>query len=578
MAQELTNNSQKAVVKEYFEKYSQDWQSIYSAEDLPSVIIQERQDYTLNYVDRLGLGKGAKVLDLGCGTGLTSAKLLQRGFNVIGIDVSKKMLELARRNCCNCTEECNAVFQLGDVEDLGLKNDSFDAVIAMGVVEYLKWDRWALQEMHRILKPGGYLIVTVPNRIRLVHLTDPNWLISLVKKEARRILKKGLTWIFESSRFICKFEQIKVGSTISDTMPRNLYTPFHLKRMLTGLDYEILDSVSHGFGPFRVLGRSNGLSLKLNAIFRKCLVRNRIPFLSNLGSNYIVLCRKRRQPSQIDKRHIFSGLNKRIKMFESEQRKLFWHRKTWLKKYREYRHLNLKELDVRDFSCKNVLIISPHPDDEIIGCGGTLIKMLQWGSTFAVLQMTDGRNTVVFKDFPEDIRKTIRLEEAKEVADSLGFTELILWKEEDSHLKCTPDNVRKLTDILERLHPKAIFVPFLNDIHPDHVIANKILRGSLEASTLNLTKVNILSYEVWSLLPPSSFCIIDNQFDKKVEMLMKYRTVAKVVDYVHFCESLNAYRAYTLLGKKGFAEVFLNLNAKAYCSAVRQIEGATSVE
>lgn len=570
MKQQLTNNSQDALVKEHFEKHAEDWQSIYLVKELPSLIIQQRQAYVLNYVDTLDLKKGARILDLGCGAGLTSLKLSQRGFIVVGIDISENMLELARKNCTKVGLECNATFQLGNAEELVLQDNSFDTVIAMGVIEYLKWDRWALQEIHRVLKPRGYLIVTVPNMIRLSYLTNPIWLISLAKQGVRIVLKKVLTGVF-GGRITYKFRHYGIGSKRSKTFDRNLYIPSRLKRMLAQLDFEILDSVSHGFGPFTLLRWSNRLSFKLNWILQKCSERKILPFLSEFGSDYIVLCQKRGRPSEINKRQIFVNLDKRIKIFESEKKEFFSQRNAWFKKNPEYLHLNLQQLDTRAYSCENVLVISPHPDDEIIGCGGTLIKMLEEGSIVTVLQLTDGSNTLALKERLEYIRKTVRLEEARVVAENLGFAELILWEERGSHLKCTPDNVRKLADILDRLHPKVIFVPFINDMHPDHVMANEILRKSLEASTLNLLEGNVLSYEVWSFVPPNFFCIIDSQFDKKAEMLMKYRTGMKVVDYVHFCESLNSYHAYTLLGKKGFAEVFLNLGAKAY---VKLIQGA----
>jgi LmbE family N-acetylglucosaminyl deacetylase len=294
-----------------------------------------------------------------------------------------------------------------------------------------------------------------------------------------------------------------------------------------------------------------------------------MPFLSEVGSDYIVLCQKREKSSDISKRQIFADIDKRNKKFESEKKEFFARRNAWLKKNPEYSHLDLRQFDTHSYSRENVLVISPHPDDEIIGCGGTLIKLLEEGSIVTVLQLTDGCHTAALKDSPSHISKTVRLKEAEIVAENLGIAELILFKEVGPRFKCTTDNVKKLSDILKRLHPKVIFVPFINDIQPEHIVANEILRKSLEASMLNLSDVRILSYEVWSLVPPNCYCIINEQFDKKAEMLMKYRTGMKVVDYVHFCESLNSYHAYNLLGKKGFVEVFLDIDAKTYMELIR---------
>jgi LmbE family N-acetylglucosaminyl deacetylase len=287
--------------------------------------------------------------------------------------------------------------------------------------------------------------------------------------------------------------------------------------------------------------------------------------LSPLG----FFCQMRENSFGICRGKSVTDIDTQLIQFESEKKELLTQRAIWLEKNPDYSHPDLRQFDTGAYSGKNVLVISPHPDDEIIGCGGTLIKMLQGGSRVSVVQLTDGSNSSALKDSPEYIRKTIRLTEAKVVAANLGFTELILFKEADSHLKCTIHNVKKLSDILNRLRPEVIFVPFINDIHSDHIVANEILSKSLEISSLNLLEVDVASYEVWNFVPPDTICIIDNQFDKKAKMLKKYHTAMKVIDYIQFCKSLNAYHSYKLLGKKGFAEVFLKIDAKKYIELIQ---------
>jgi len=266
------------------------------------------------------------------------------------------------------------------------------------------------------------------------------------------------------------------------------------------------------------------------------------------------------------KRSVFVDIDKRVELFKKQHAEMFYRRSLWLGENPEYSQSELQELDTESCRGKNILVISPHPDDEMIGCGGTLIKMLQTGAMVTVLQLTDGSRTKALEGCPDDIRKTIRLKEAEEVSNALGFSELILWKETDSNLQCTADNIKKLTAILNDLRPKAVFVPFIDDPHEDHIAANQILKESLKDPALDLPKVDILSYEVWSLVPPNLYCIIDEQFEKKVQTLRKYRTGMKVFDYVKFCESLNSYEGYSLLKRKLFAEVFLNLDAETYIS------------
>jgi LmbE family N-acetylglucosaminyl deacetylase len=297
-------------------------------------------------------------------------------------------------------------------------------------------------------------------------------------------------------------------------------------------------------------------------------------FFSGFEWRYFLHCQKRQKFSYFRKRHIFADIHNRIKKFESEKKDFFTRRDTWLQKHQEFAHPTPKNLDIPAYAHENAVVISPHPDDEIIGCGGTLIRMQEAGSKISVVQLTDGSASSALEDAPETIRKTIRLEEATAVAKNLGFANLFLFREEDSNLICSRENVTRLSSILNRLRPAVIFVPFMNDPHPDHVAANEILGKSLESSELDLPKVAILSYEVWSLVPPDTICPVDRQFDKKEKMLMKYRTAMRVIDCVDFCESLNLYHAYKLLGKLGFAEVFLKIDAERYIELVREIKPA----
>jgi len=521
------------------------------------LIAQERSAYVLKYLDTLDLKKGARILDLGCGAGETSVNLLQRGFIVTGIDTSEEKLDIARKNSTQAGLEKNATFQSGDAENLDLQDDSFDVVIAIGLIEDIMWDRWVFQEIHRVVIPDGYVIVTATNNIGLSNITNPFHLISNFKEILGSIFQKNF---MAPSRSMQKSP---------NSVYRNFYIPSRFRHMLSELDFDIIDSLSHGFGPFIILNRSRRLSVKIYNVLNHYRERKKIPYLSELGNDYIVLCKKRENSSEITRRYIIENIDRRIKLFKSENKDFFSRRNAWVKENPEYSHLDLHQFETLAYSRENVLVISPHPDDEIIGCGGTLIKMLAEGSIVTVLQLTDGSSTYALKDSPERAKKTIRLEEAKIVAEKLGINELILLKEDQSHFKCTENMVKKLSEILLRLNPKVIFIPFMNDRHPDHVAANTILCKALEVSNLNLSEVNILSYEVWSLVPPNSFCIINDQFHKKAKMLMHYRTGMKVVDYVHFCEDLNAYHSYNLLGIKGFAEVFLNLNAKTYLKLFR---------
>jgi 2-polyprenyl-6-hydroxyphenyl methylase/3-demethylubiquinone-9 3-methyltransferase len=107
---------------------------------------------------------GELVLDLGCAAGAEIESLLNLGFRVVGIDYSAEMLRFARRRyvISNRVKLCRA-----DAESLPFASASFDLVVCLGVFEYLPSYGFCLDEIHRVLRPGGIVIISVPTRFSL---------------------------------------------------------------------------------------------------------------------------------------------------------------------------------------------------------------------------------------------------------------------------------------------------------------------------------------------------------------------------------------------------------------------------
>lgn len=107
----------------------------------------------------LGNIKNKKVLDLGCGPGLYAKILTEKEAKVKGIDISEKMIELAKK------ETPKAEFKQGDSENLPYKNKEFDIVVAPLVIGHLKsWDK-TLEEIKRVLKKNGLFVFSIHNPV-----------------------------------------------------------------------------------------------------------------------------------------------------------------------------------------------------------------------------------------------------------------------------------------------------------------------------------------------------------------------------------------------------------------------------
>ncbi|AOO85100.1 class I SAM-dependent methyltransferase [Bosea vaviloviae] len=98
---------------------------------------------------------GTKVLDAGCGTAQLSLPLIEEGYQVLGIDVSQKMLDIAREKT---KQHPNAVFKLLDVRQTGLPSGEYFTVVVSKLFQHVgSWEK-AVQELVRVTQHSGYVL------------------------------------------------------------------------------------------------------------------------------------------------------------------------------------------------------------------------------------------------------------------------------------------------------------------------------------------------------------------------------------------------------------------------------------
>ena len=145
-------------------------------DDLARDYAREREaQYSFQAQKRIVLamlaGIQGRILDAGCGPALMEPALLDLGLEVDAIDVSPEMVRLGRARVAAHPLARRCRVGVGEVERLAYPDRHFDAVLAMGVLEYVADHAAALREMHRILKPGGSAVLSVPNRYSAYRVT-----------------------------------------------------------------------------------------------------------------------------------------------------------------------------------------------------------------------------------------------------------------------------------------------------------------------------------------------------------------------------------------------------------------------
>jgi ubiquinone/menaquinone biosynthesis C-methylase UbiE len=111
-----------------------------------------------NYLDRMKIDSAAKVLDLGCGTGIAARAIAQRPRfrgTILGIDLSDHLIQVARRFAAEERLSDRVRFETGDSHTLGLARGSFDAVVAHTLFSHLDDPAQVLTEMRRVLRSEG---------------------------------------------------------------------------------------------------------------------------------------------------------------------------------------------------------------------------------------------------------------------------------------------------------------------------------------------------------------------------------------------------------------------------------------
>ena len=120
----------------------------------------------------------------------------------------------------------------------------------------------------------------------------------------------------------------------------------------------------------------------------------------------------------------------------------------------------------------DLLAFGPHPDDLEIGLGGTLAKHAALGQRVGLCDLTRGEMSS--NGSPE-----ARVREAAEAANVLGAA----WRENlgfpDRAIGSTPDHVRSVVELIRRMRPRVVAVPYWEDRHPDHVAASTMLRDAV---------------------------------------------------------------------------------------------------
>ena len=155
-------------VREYWEKHPPGYDEIKNLADDPVAFLEERNRQTrllspkIAEKYRMHLAKDTAVLDLGCGQGFNAQELVRHGARLTAIDLTRKGIELATQRFR--LRDLSGDFVLADSQHLPFKDGAFGFIHSSGVLHHIPNIESAVQEVHRVLRPGGKASIMVYNK------------------------------------------------------------------------------------------------------------------------------------------------------------------------------------------------------------------------------------------------------------------------------------------------------------------------------------------------------------------------------------------------------------------------------
>jgi len=178
-----------------------------------------------------------------------------------------------------------------------------------------------------------------------------------------------------------------------------------------------------------------------------------------------------------------------------------------------------------------ILVIAPHPDDETLGCGGTLLRHKQEGDELYWAIVT---GISVETGWPEVAVKK-RDAEINAVAKKYGFSDVFNFHFPATKIDTLPisDLIGEISNVYKKVEPGIIYMPFAYDVHTDHQIIAKALQSTLKwfryphiqkvmmYETLSETEFNFLDKRNFN---PNVFINISDYLDNKIETMQLYES------------------------------------------------------
>jgi LmbE family N-acetylglucosaminyl deacetylase len=201
----------------------------------------------------------------------------------------------------------------------------------------------------------------------------------------------------------------------------------------------------------------------------------------------------------------------------------------------------------------SVLVVAAHPDDEILGCGGTMTRLAREGHQVRIAILAEGMSSRYAHREDADLRQLQHLHaQAQQAADKVGAKEVVLCKLPDNRLDTVPllEVVKLVEELVAKFKPEVIYTHHPGDLNVDHGVVHRAVLTATRPVAGQCVR-EIYAFEVpssteWAfqrlepLFRPSVFVDITETLETKIEALACYDTETRKFPHPRSAEALRA--------------------------------------
>lgn len=217
---------------------------------------------------------------------------------------------------------------------------------------------------------------------------------------------------------------------------------------------------------------------------------------------------------------------------------------------------------------RRVVVLAPHPDDESVGCGGTIALLAAAGALVTVVFATDGDATIGSGSGAGEtaVLRRGEAERALQVLGVTGVTARFLGLPDGGLAGVLDQLTEAVSSVVAEAGPEAVLLPWFFDAHDDHRALSRALVAGRDRLPADL---EVWAFETWTPLPPNRLVDITGVVERKQAAIAAHVTAHQAFD-VGALLGLSRYRSVHGLMGRGYAEAFLAAPLAQYVDLVQR--------